>query len=309
LSETTALWTALRQSRSSVSESQFHGAAGRPDRLEWSVSALETYLSCPFKFFAQHVLRLEEEPEDHEVMDPRRQGEFVHRVFETFFREWEAAGRREITAPTLDDARTLFAEVVDRALTELPEGEAALERTRLLGSSAVAGLGESVFRMEAERAQPLVQRLVEHEFSGPVTIQTADGPRSVTLRGKADRIDLLADGTFRLIDYKLGWAPERAKALQLPIYALCAEQQLHEGGRTWRLGEAMYIAFKEPKRIVPLFTKEAARNEMLASAQQRLSDAIDAVARGEFPPTPDDVFRCEQCTFGAVCRKDYVGEV
>ena len=48
----------------------------------WSVSAIETYLDCPFKFFAQHVLKLEEEPDDEEVMDPRRQGQFVHEVFE-----------------------------------------------------------------------------------------------------------------------------------------------------------------------------------------------------------------------------------
>ena len=32
----------------------------------WAVSALETYLDCPFKFFAQHVLRLAEEPDDEE---------------------------------------------------------------------------------------------------------------------------------------------------------------------------------------------------------------------------------------------------
>ncbi len=53
------------------------------------MSALETYIGCPFKFFAQHVLRLEEEPDDEEVMDPRRQGQFVHEVFETFFTEWQ----------------------------------------------------------------------------------------------------------------------------------------------------------------------------------------------------------------------------
>ena len=29
----------------------------------------------------------------------------------------------------------------------------------------------------------------------------------------------------------------------------------------------------------------------------------------EFPPSPDDVFRCDTCSFAAVCRKDYVGDV
>ena len=41
-------------------------------------------------------------------------------------------------------------------------------------------------------------------------------------------------------------------------------------------------------------------------AQERLSSALDAIGRGEFPPSPDDVYRCETCSFAAVCRKDYV---
>jgi len=104
--------------------------------------------------------------------------------------------------------------VVDRALVKVPEGEAALERTRLLGSPAAAGLGEAVFRMEAERPVPVVARLLEHKLDGPVTLQTESGPRTIQLRGKADRLDLLSDGTFRLIDYKLGWPPDRVRALQ-----------------------------------------------------------------------------------------------
>jgi len=204
----------------------------------------------------------------------------------------------------------MFTDVVDRALEQLPEGEAGLERTRLLGSSAAAGLGEAVFRMEAERPRPVVERLLEHELRGLFTVVTDTGPREVELRGKADRVDLLADGTFRLIDYKLGWPPDRSRALQLPIYSVCAEQRLAgRHGRRWALGEAVYLAFKGPKRVVPLFTSPAARDEVLAKAQQRLADTLDAIERGEFPPSPDDVYRCETCGFASVCRKDYVGNV
>jgi RecB family exonuclease len=133
--------------------------------------------------------------------------------------------------------------------------------------------------------------------------------RRIRLRGKADRIDLLDDGTFRLIDYKLGWPPDRNRALQLPIYSLCAEQQLaSDRGPSWTLGEAAYLAFKGPRRVVPLFTP-ANRDKVLADAQERLAKTLDAIARGEFPPTPDDVYRCETCSFASVCRKDYVGDV
>jgi RecB family exonuclease len=156
----------------------------------------------------------------------------------------------------------------------------------------------------------VVQRLLEERLEGEFRIDTANGPRTVALRGKADRIDLLADGTFRLIDYKLGWPPNRSRALQLPIYGVCAEQGLApHGGRSWTLGEAAYLAFKGPRRVVPLFASPADRGRVLADAQQRLADTLDAIDRGEFPPTPDDVWRCETCSFASVCRKDYIGDV
>jgi ATP-dependent helicase/nuclease subunit B len=165
-----------------------------------------------------------------------------------------------------------------------------------------------VFRMEAERPTAVVERLLEERLDGEFVIHTEAGMRTVRLRGKADRLDLLDDGTFRLIDYKLGWPPNKARALQLPIYSLCAEQKLaaRSTGRTWTLGEAAYLAFKGPRRVVPLFSNPAERDEVLAKAQQRLADTLDGIERGEFPPTPDDVFRCETCSFAAVCRKDYV---
>jgi RecB family exonuclease len=307
--DTTRAWLEMRSERSSSDDMAYHGSAGQRMPRTWSVSAVETYITCPFKFFAQHVLRLEEDPDDEEVMDPRRQGQFAHEVFETFFKEWQEAGHKAITPDDLPLARELFTAVVDRALVKVPEGEAALERTRLLGSPAAAGLGEAVFRMEAERPVPVVARLLEHKLDGPVTLQTESGPRTIQLRGKADRLDLLSDGTFRLIDYKLGWPPDRVRALQLPIYALCAEQQLNVLGRTWTLGEAMYLAFKGPKRVVSLFGNDAAKAETLASAQQRLADTLDAIERGEFPPSPQDVFRCETCSYASVCRKDYVGDL
>jgi ATP-dependent helicase/nuclease subunit B len=306
----TSAWDACRAARADASAPEFHGASGPRASRPWSVSALEAYLACPFKFFAQYILALEEEPDDEEVMDPRRQGQLVHHVFEQFFLRWQEAGHKAMTAQALPGARDLFVQVVEEALRVMPEAEAGLERTRLLGSPAAAGLGDAVFRMEAERETPVVGRLLEHELTGWFTLTTANGPRRIALRGKADRIDLLADDTFRLIDYKLGWPPDKSRALQLPIYALCAEQRLAgHRGRTWRVGEAMYLAFKGPRRVIPLFKSPEQQAEVMASAQQRLVDAVDAIERGEFPPSPQSLYLCDHCAFTTVCRKDYVGHV
>jgi RecB family exonuclease len=164
--------------------------------------------------------------------------------------------------------------------------------------------------MEAERGVPVITRLLEHRLKDEFLFHAGGQERRLSLSGKADRIDLLADGTFRVIDYKLGWPPNKARALQLPIYGLCAEQRL-DGylGRHWTLGEAAYLAFKGPKRVVGLFASSDDRRKVLAEAQERLVTTIDAIEAGHFPPTPDDVHRCETCTFAAVCRKDYVGDV
>ena len=303
-------WAVMRIARSGGADVRYHGAAGPQPPRAWSVSAIETYLTCPFKFFAQYVLRLEEERADEEVMDPKTQGRFVHEVFEAFFSMWQSRGYRAITVTNLDVARHLFEEIVAERLKPLPEAEAALERTRLLGSPVAAGLGEVVFRMEAERQTEVVERLLEYRIGGEFEFVGPRGTRRMALKGVADRLDLLEDGTFRLIDYKLSSAPTKSRALQLPIYGLCAEQRLQQHhGRRWTLGEAAYIAFRGTKRVTPLFTRRADRAEVLGSAQEKLIDAVDGIERGDFPPTPDDVFLCGFCSYAAVCRKDYVGDV
>jgi ATP-dependent helicase/nuclease subunit B len=50
-----------------------------------SLSALERYQDCPFKFFASDLLRLEEPPEDELSLTPRERGRFIHEVFQRFF--------------------------------------------------------------------------------------------------------------------------------------------------------------------------------------------------------------------------------
>jgi RecB family exonuclease len=192
----------------------------------------------------------------------------------------------------------------------LADAEAALERTRLLGSPVAAGLGEVVFRMEAERPTPVRERLLEYRLRGEFDFAGTGGSRRIALKGVADRLDLLEDGTIRLVDYKLSSAPNKSRALQLPIYGLCAEQRLKfYKGRDWTLGEAAYIAFRGAKRVTPLFTARSDRAQVLAHAQDRLVDAVDRIERGEFPPTPEDVFLCGFCSYGAVCRRDYIGDV
>ena len=72
------------------------------------------------------------------------------------------------------------------------------------------------------------------------------------------------------------------------------------------IGRAIAAAFAADGDLAVLLGRRA---KVLADAQQRFADTVDAIHAGHFPPTPDDVYRCETCTFAAVCRKDYVGDV
>ena len=308
LSPSARTWLSLRQLRTDRSAPIFHGSAGACTREAYAVGALETFLECPFKFFAKHVLVLDEEQLDEDARRPRVQGIFLHRVFQAFFEEWNRMGHGAISVDNLGDARAAFGRVVEPLLAELPAADAALERNRLFGNAAAEGLAEIVFRIEAECDADVVERLLEHRLEGAFDIQGATGPRRVTLSGVADRIDLLEDGTLRVIDYKSGRPPSAKRMLQLPVYSVCASQQLDgRHGRSWTVGDGGYIAFKDARRFVPL-AERGTLDRVLQEAQTRLLNAVDQVEAGKFPPTPIEPFRCTFCAYSGVCRKDYVGD-
>jgi RecB family exonuclease len=202
----------------------------------------------------------------------------------------------------------MFERVAEARLAVLSEADRALERTHLLGSAAAPGLAERAFSFEIEQGGDVVERLLEHEIEGHFVFGTAAGPRTVRLRAKADRIDLIADGTLRLVDYKLGKAPKTGRALQLPVYGVCAEQSLNgRHGRAWTLGRAGYVAFREKTAFTALGTSTSLR-EAVDAGQERFLAAIDGIERGEFPPNPAEPFLCTRCGYAPVCRKDYVGD-
>ncbi len=301
-------WARLREARAPGSDPVFHGQAGPWTLPRVSVSRLERYLDCPFKFYASQVLSLDEPPEDDDGRTPLERGLFLHELFERFFAAWKGAGRASITAALLPAAHELFAAIAAPALATLPPGEAAIERLRLFGTAGSPGIARRVLAMEVERGGVVVDRLLEYELDGAFTFAAADGrTRRLRLRGKVDRIDLLGDGTFHLIDYKTRRVPDLKRALQLPIYSVCVEQSLAGYlGRHWRIGEASYLSYEGPAAITNLTKKAADLPARLAEAQTQLLDLLDGIAAGHFPPQPAERSLCATCAYAAVCRKDYV---
>lgn len=332
-------WAALRATRTNARERAYHGWTGAVPARAYSVTGIDRYLQCPFKFFAGSVLRLDEEVDEQSGLTPLERGRFEHEVFQEFFSRWHGAGQGAIGEAQLEAARETFAAVVEDLLPRLPFVEREIERTRLLGSAVSPGLGERIFRFEAARPLPIVDRLIEFALEGDYELPPAPAPaadvdadaqaeaggsagaaeraaaaaaalpKHVRLRGVADRIDLLADGSLRLIDYKTGKGSGVNRTIQLPVYAYCAEQRLAgHAGRNWRIGEAGYLAFgrNDPYILAIGAGDDPAR--VVDPAIAKLRQAVDRIEEGEFPVTPVEPYRCVFCGYASVCRKDYVGD-
>ena len=275
----------------------------------YSLSALERYQDCPFKFFAADVLKLEEPPEDEPMLSPRARGRFVHEVFQRFFESWDARGHRTITVDRVDEARVLFQDVAGPMLARFSEAEALLERARLFGTAVSIGIVDVVIGLEASRPVAVRERWLEYRLEGEFSLGVPGG-RRVPLKGVADRVDLLEGDRLRVIDYKSGYPPNPKRALQAPIYALCAQERLAErDGQAWPIDEAAYVAFAGKRSFVAVVRPGASdRDDVLARARARVMDVVDGVGRGEFPPRPSDTRICSYCAYPSVCRKDYVGD-
>lgn len=299
-------WIAARVARSGADARRFAGQAGPVSRASHAVTHIDTWIECPFRYFARHVLELEDEREDEPGLTPRQRGDLAHQVFERFHQRWAASGRGQVAVPSVAAARAMLAEVVDEVLAPCDPADAAIERTRLLGSAVGGGMGDRVLTLEVERDAQVLERRLEERLDGTYQFAADDGePRLVAIRGKADRIDLLEGDRLELFDYKTGRAP--TGSVQLPVYAHVAEQRLAGHlGRQWRAESADYIAFRGRPVVRSLGRRPEDRDSHLQEAQTALLDAVDAIARGDFPPRPSELRTCSWCPYDAVCRKDYV---
>ena len=142
-----------------------------------SVTGLDRLRSDPYQFYAAEILQLRElDPLDAEPT-PQWRGTAAHKVLET----WHKTGR-----PMHAIADEVLAEMNHHPLMR------ALWRPRLIKALEWV---EAEIAADPGRVPTLIEQKGEWIY------------RSVTIRGKADRIDKLADGTLGVVDYKTGMPP------------------------------------------------------------------------------------------------------
>jgi ATP-dependent helicase/nuclease subunit B len=239
-------------------------AEQRPDRI--SVTAVDRLKADPFAFYAQAILKLRRlDPVDADHTAAWK-GSAVHEVFERWLREDQCDPDR--LRPRAEDL--LAGEAIHPMLR-------ALWAPRLL--EAIDWMAELERENRAKDRKPLVAEA------------TGEAPLAgVSVHGRADRIDRLADGAIAIVDYKTGKPPtkkaiEAGFALQLGLLGLIARA----GGFDGVAGEPETFEYWSLIRDRDTFgkcvqaDKDMGPDEFLAHAYRNFAEAAEKWLTGNEP--------------------------
>ncbi len=288
-------------------ESQRLGA--RP----YSVSALQNYAYCPYRFLLSGLYHLQamEQPQPLQRLDPLTRGSLFHEALAEFFR---ALQKRKIAIETKSIAAVL--EVLDATLTRVADEYAerlapAVERVwqdeiasirtdlHIWARELAAGAGWEPWLFEFGFGLPDSRERDPNSRRDPVTV---DG--RFILRGSVDLVERKPGANvLRVTDYKTsknrseaGSVIGHGQQLQPVIYSLAVEAAT---GLTVESARFSYCTsaggFSEHQ--VPI-------NERTRNAGLEALEIIDrAVELGMLPPAPAER-ACAFCDFLPVCGPD-----
>ncbi|TWI57134.1 PD-(D/E)XK nuclease family protein [Halalkalibacter nanhaiisediminis] len=299
-----------------------------------SVTALESYVRCPFRYAMERVLEVSEAGAAKEQVSPLDIGQMVHAIIEEMYKKLDLIG-----VPFGEGSDKLAS--VPNLLNELFEEKWELVEEQ---SHELSRLDLLLTKQDwQKRLQRWWQAERKHFWDNPalshMSIMALEkairfefllkNGQMLILVGKADRVDL-ANDAFVVYDYKTGKASvnsEEVRAglkLQLPLYAFAIRAELEQQqGRTITADGATYISLKEPskragngmwrpeqvekgsKYFVSSFCKN--REETLGTEafleQYELKERIEQIWNGmqtNFPVQPLDC--ASHCPFRSVCR-------
>ena len=185
-------------------------SATRPRKF--SATEMDTLLKDPYAIYAKKVLKLRALDPLDQAPGPAERGSFIHDVLKVFTKRYpEGPLPDDALDQLLADGRAEFTKLPDT-----PWGEA-------LWWPQFEAVARWFIAIEELRADENRHR--HAEISGEMEVDGLTAPYTLTAR--ADRIDVLADGALRIIDYKTGGIPTASavnggRALQLVVEAALA---------------------------------------------------------------------------------------
>ena len=232
----------------------------RPRQL--SVTEIETWLRDPYAIYARHVLRLIPLEALNDEVGPLERGHALHAAVEEFVRRFPAALPADAVQQLAAIADTIFEQA------GIPQSALAVWRPRFLDAA------QGFIEVERARRTNIVTPHVEKK--GRLVFPAPGG--DFTLTGRADRIDVMADGTATIVDYKSGTPPtadqvEAMLAPQLPLEAaMLAEDGFGIGAL--RAEELLYISLADGRKardVDPIANGAALGAEALLGLKGRVA--------------------------------------
>ena len=218
----------------------------------YSVSQLETYGECPFRYFSDRVLNLNPTEEEETGLTNMEKGSLAHRIlFEFYDRRRDAPPISGCENADFDEAVTDLQRIArdhldtaeaQRHLNRADKLFWEIEAERFVGGHGRTGVLPAFLEAERERDLEVQPRYFEVEFGPSVRSEPTDPHLGsteaimvgeVSLSGRIDRVEL-GNGMFVIGDYKTGSTTPKlndlleGRSLQLPLYVAVVEQLLKQ---------------------------------------------------------------------------------
>ncbi len=279
----------------------------------WSVSRLNAYGNCPFKFWVSYLLKIDKVEEPEHGLDVRLLGEVYHKTLEFFYLDLKAKSLSILS----DDAvvATLFDKSIVRAIDWL-ESTKQFRRTDFWNyeKKEITFRLKRFFSKEKERALKTGEFIPtyfekgfgaeEDDSAPPLLLQI--GAHTIKMRGRVDRIDLAADGRVRVIDYKSGSAaisPKEAlegRNMQLPVYAMAVSNAILPGSaNNIKFGQFLSFTSGDQTGIIDFHDSET---DYVEVTKNFIGEYVSGIKSGDFSIRPSKPDSCRTCDHSQVCR-------
>lgn len=162
-----------------------------------SISQLETYFACPFKFFASYGLRLK--PRDEAYLKSVDYGNILHKIAENYMKNIERFEAQE-GLPYETRAKNIE-KIITKVFNEEKLKTANNKHMVLqLKKEAYRLIDALTFQYRRSAFKPIAEEI---SFGANGNSKGVDVGENISLEGKIDRVDKYKN-YFRVIDYKTG---------------------------------------------------------------------------------------------------------
>jgi ATP-dependent helicase/DNAse subunit B len=294
---------------------------GTGENKGFSPSSLSTYLSCSLKFYFSKILKISLPDEMEEEIAQNTRGSIIHDVLEEIYKT-EAAGRNKFDDTFFDNALKNYNEILDRKYKKHYKKGDTEHGNNLLLKKLDSRMIEGFLNYDKKFSNGITGVICEQKLKTTLPVETRDGIKEITIKGYADRIDVL-NGEKRIIDYKTGKAEAKdlnigdvggenweelfagnkySKAFQLLTYALIYTLQTGNGSPV----TPMIAALKTKNIYFKLKINDDSRvdSEILDNFKAGLIDLLTEIYDKDIPfGQTDDIKQCTYCDYVNICNR------